>query len=108
MEKGANRRSSIGDGHAAGGGSDAAAAAQPQEEPEADVPFSRLAKLNSKEWPYFVIGCIASAANGGVQPAFAFVISSMISVFYTLDKVRLGAGSWDGAHCTACAGAGMV
>jgi len=43
------------------------------------VPMSRLAKLNQPEWPYGVLGCIASAGVGAVQPAFALVIATMVS-----------------------------
>jgi hypothetical protein len=41
--------------------------------------MSRLAKLNQPEWPYGVLGCIASAGVGAVQPAFALVIATMVS-----------------------------
>jgi hypothetical protein len=46
------------------------------------VPFSRLMALNRKEWPYLVIGIVSSSAVGGVQPAFAFLISAMTTNFF--------------------------
>lgn len=52
------------------------------EAPPVKVPMSRLAKLNQPEWPYGVLGCIASAGVGAVQPAFALVIATMVSILY--------------------------
>jgi hypothetical protein len=46
------------------------------------VPFSRLMALNKKEWPYLLCGIVSSAAVGGVQPAFAFLISAMTTNFF--------------------------
>lgn len=37
-------------------------------------------KLNSSEIGYIIIGCIAAIAQGGVQPVFAIVFSSIIGV----------------------------
>lgn len=42
------------------------------------VPMTRLMKLNKPEWHYGILGCISSAGVGAVQPAFAFVIATMI------------------------------
>lgn len=41
------------------------------------VPFSRLMALNSREWPYLLCGVVSSSAVGGVQPAFAFLLSAL-------------------------------
>jgi hypothetical protein len=38
--------------------------------------------LNRKEWPYLVVGIVSSSAVGGVQPAFAFLISAMTTNFF--------------------------
>jgi hypothetical protein len=39
------------------------------------------------EWGWGILGLIASGAAGAVQPAFAFIISSFITIFYTTDSV---------------------
>jgi len=49
------------------------------------VPFSRLFALNKPELPYMIVGSIASAAAGVQHPAFAFVLSSMVTLFYEPD-----------------------
>jgi hypothetical protein len=50
-----------------------------QEKPK-EVPITRIMKLNSSEIGYIIIGCIAAIAQGGVQPVFAIVFSSIIGV----------------------------
>jgi ABC-type multidrug transport system fused ATPase/permease subunit len=50
--------------------------------PLLQVPFSRLMALNRKEWPYLLTGIVSSAAVGGVQPGFAFLISAMTTNFF--------------------------
>ena len=47
--------------------------------------FSRLARMNYPEWGYAVLGFIASAAAGSLSPAFSFLFSSLIIVFYNTD-----------------------
>lgn len=54
---------------------------------QADVSFSRIAGLNRPEAPYFFVGCIASGIAGAVQPVFAFVVASFITIFYTNNPV---------------------
>lgn len=53
------------------------------------VPFSRLLSLNRPEWPYLLLGSLASVVVGGVQPGFAFVISSMTTNFFNPDPAKL-------------------
>jgi ATP-binding cassette subfamily B (MDR/TAP) protein 1 len=53
------------------------------------VPFSRLLALNRPEWAYLLLGSLASAIVGAIQPAFAFIISSLTSNFYTPDPATL-------------------
>ncbi|XP_059113272.1 ATP-dependent translocase ABCB1 [Peromyscus eremicus] len=55
-----------------------------KETPDEDVPpvsFWRILKLNSTEWPYFVVGTFCAIINGGLQPAFAIIFSKVIGVF---------------------------
>jgi hypothetical protein len=35
---------------------------------------------NAPEWPFIVIGCIMACVEGGVQPGFAIVFSSILGV----------------------------
>lgn len=63
----------------AGAGAGAKPGAPP---PPIKVPMRRLLSYNKPEWPYGVVGVAASAAAGVVRPAFAFVMSSIITVFY--------------------------
>nr|4M1M_A Chain A, Multidrug resistance protein 1A [Mus musculus]4M1M_B Chain B, Multidrug resistance protein 1A [Mus musculus]6UJN_A Chain A, ATP-dependent translocase ABCB1 [Mus musculus] len=49
-----------------------------------DVPpasFWRILKLNSTEWPYFVVGIFCAIINGGLQPAFSVIFSKVVGVF---------------------------
>lgn len=55
-----------------------------KETPDEDVPpvsFWRILKLNSTEWPYFVVGTFCAIINGGLQPAFAIIFSKVVGVF---------------------------
>lgn len=55
-----------------------------KETPDEDVPpvsFWQILKLNSTEWPYFVVGTLCAIINGGLQPAFAIIFSKVIGVF---------------------------
>ncbi|GBF96721.1 ABC transporter B family-like [Raphidocelis subcapitata] len=60
---------------AARAGAPDAAAGKPGE-------FGRLLALNRPELPWAALGCAASAVVGGIQPAFAFVLTTMITAFY--------------------------
>lgn len=53
-----------------------------EEEAPVQVSFSRLLSYNKPELPFFGVGIVAAAAAGCTQPAYAFLISSMISTFY--------------------------
>ncbi|GIL71759.1 hypothetical protein Vretimale_808 [Volvox reticuliferus] len=86
-----------------GGGSTSAASATPaaarsvkdggkqkqKEEEPYPVPLSRLLGYARGRYGSAFVGCVASAANGAQHPAFAFVISSMIGIFYTLKPSEL-------------------
>jgi ATP-binding cassette subfamily B (MDR/TAP) protein 1 len=49
---------------------------------EKKVPLTRLLKLNTPEWPYFVAGAFSSAGLGFTMPGFALALSSIISIFF--------------------------
>ncbi|GFH13375.1 uncharacterized protein HaLaN_09249 [Haematococcus lacustris] len=38
---------------------------------------------NPEEWRYGLVGLLASAVCGAIQPAFAFIMASFVTVFYT-------------------------
>ncbi|GJZ43989.1 putative ABC transporter B family member 8 [Tanacetum coccineum] len=44
--------------------------------------FSRLISLNSPEWKQALVGSLASAAFGSVQPVYALTVGGMISAFF--------------------------
>ena len=41
--------------------------------------------MNLPEWHYGIMGIISSAAAGCLSPAFSFLFSSLIIVFYDTD-----------------------
>uniref|UniRef100_A0A4W4FVR3 ATP-binding cassette sub-family B member 5 n=1 Tax=Electrophorus electricus TaxID=8005 RepID=A0A4W4FVR3_ELEEL len=46
-----------------------------------DVPFGRILALNKTEWPYLVVGTVASLVGGAVYPCVAILFSKIIGVF---------------------------
>ena len=44
--------------------------------------MSRILALNKNEVGYLIIGCIAAAINGAVQPIFSILFSEMVDLFY--------------------------
>lgn len=73
----------VGDsGAAASEGEGATAAAAVAAPPAVHVPMWRLLQYNRPEWMYGVVGLVASGAVGGVRPAFAFVLGSIVAIFY--------------------------
>lgn len=55
---------------------------------QANVPFTRLLKLNKPETPWALLGCCASGVLGAQMPAFAIALSSVINVFYETVRCR--------------------
>ncbi|NWZ33446.1 ABCBB protein, partial [Brachypodius atriceps] len=56
------------------------------EEDAKPVPFTRILKYNASEWPYLVLGSLAAAANGAVNPLYAFLFSQILGTFSILDE----------------------
>ncbi|CAF5027108.1 unnamed protein product [Rotaria sp. Silwood1] len=48
-------------------------------------PFLTVLRMNSPEWFYIILACLACICNGGVQPAFGVILSKMIAVFEECD-----------------------
>uniref|UniRef100_W5N0E5 ATP-binding cassette sub-family B member 5 n=1 Tax=Lepisosteus oculatus TaxID=7918 RepID=W5N0E5_LEPOC len=62
-----------------------------EEESLPDIPFGKILEMNKPEWPFLVIGCVASLIGGAVYPCVAIVFSKIIGVFGELDPdVRRG------------------
>ncbi|XP_012946828.2 ATP-dependent translocase ABCB1 [Aplysia californica] len=47
----------------------------------ANAPVSRLLKMNMKEWPFLLLGCIASFVIGCSQPAFAIIFGEASMIY---------------------------
>ncbi|XP_077296429.1 multidrug resistance protein homolog 49-like [Arctopsyche grandis] len=47
---------------------------------ESGTSFWRLMKLNMPEWPFIVLGCLASLVLGGTLPAFAILFGNVYAV----------------------------
>ncbi|CAN4117115.1 unnamed protein product [Withania somnifera] len=51
--------------------------------------FGRLAKMNSPEWTYALIGSIGSVICGSLSAFFAYVLSAVLSVYYSPDHAYM-------------------
>ncbi|KAJ6734728.1 ABC TRANSPORTER B FAMILY PROTEIN [Salix purpurea] len=51
--------------------------------------FRRLLALNLPEWKQASFGCLGAILFGAVQPVYAFVLGSMISVFFLKDHDKI-------------------
>ncbi|KAK4730906.1 hypothetical protein R3W88_023894 [Solanum pinnatisectum] len=51
--------------------------------------FGRLAKMNSPEWTYALIGSIGSVICGSLSAFFAYVLSAVLSVYYNPDHAYM-------------------
>lgn len=55
--------------------------AQPDEDVSLSTSsFIRIMKLNSKEWPYILLGSISSILLGATYPAFAIIFGNIFGV----------------------------
>lgn len=57
--------------------------------PNRPPSFNRLTALNKPEWREGLIGSIAAAACGSVQPIYALTIGGMISAFFVQDHIEM-------------------
>ncbi|XP_016510708.1 ABC transporter B family member 1 [Nicotiana tabacum] len=51
--------------------------------------FGRLAKMNSPEWTYALVGSIGSVICGSLSAFFAYVLSAVLSVYYNPDHAYM-------------------
>ncbi|XP_056375699.1 ATP-binding cassette sub-family B member 5-like isoform X2 [Hyla sarda] len=52
-----------------------------EEDSPPNVSFLKLLQLNKSEWPYIMVGTIASLINGGSHPAFCIFFAKIIAIF---------------------------
>ncbi|KAJ3106312.1 ATP-binding cassette, sub-B (MDR TAP), member 4 [Phlyctochytrium planicorne] len=76
---------------------DAKDEAQKKKEAEAELlktklPWARLYKINSAEWPYFIVGVLASGGNGVLFPMFSNIFSEVLNVFGKVDANERNSG----------------
>uniref|UniRef100_A0A8C0ZKT5 ATP binding cassette subfamily B member 11 n=1 Tax=Cyanistes caeruleus TaxID=156563 RepID=A0A8C0ZKT5_CYACU len=57
-----------------------------KEEDAKPVSFTRILKYNASEWPYLVLGSLAAAVNGAVNPLYALLFSQILGTFSILDE----------------------
>ncbi|KAK7147699.1 hypothetical protein R3I94_010274 [Phoxinus phoxinus] len=50
-----------------------------------EIPFTRILALNKPEWPYLVVGILASLVGGAVYPCVAILFAKIIGVFAEVD-----------------------
>jgi ATP-binding cassette subfamily B (MDR/TAP) protein 1 len=56
------------------------------DKPKRPVPsFRRLLMLNAPEWKQALMGSFSAIVFGGIQPAYAFAMGSMISIYFLTD-----------------------
>lgn len=55
--------------------------------------FFQILRLNKPEWMFILGGCVTALINGGIEPAFAFLLSRLVAVssspFIPKDKISL-------------------
>uniref|UniRef100_A0ACD5V8E6 Uncharacterized protein n=1 Tax=Avena sativa TaxID=4498 RepID=A0ACD5V8E6_AVESA len=56
------------------------------EEPKLPLPsFRRLLILNAPEWKQALMGSLSAIVSGGIQPAYAYAMGGMISIYFLTD-----------------------
>uniref|UniRef100_A0A0D9RMA2 ATP-binding cassette sub-family B member 5 n=1 Tax=Chlorocebus sabaeus TaxID=60711 RepID=A0A0D9RMA2_CHLSB len=54
-----------------------------------EVSLLKILKLNKSEWPFVVLGTLASILNGTVHPVFSIIFANIITMFGNKDKTTL-------------------
>ncbi|XP_031521175.1 ATP-binding cassette sub-family B member 5 [Papio anubis] len=54
-----------------------------------EVSVLKILKLNKSEWPFVVLGTLASVLNGTVHPVFSIIFAKIITMFGNKDKTTL-------------------
>ncbi|XP_043117693.1 ATP-dependent translocase ABCB1 [Puntigrus tetrazona] len=56
-----------------------------KEEKTPEIPFTKILALNKPEWPYLMVGTLASLVGGAVYPCVAILFAKIIGVFAEVD-----------------------
>ena len=51
--------------------------------------FFKILRLNKPEWIFILGGCLTALINGGIEPAFAFLLSRLVAVRSILSIVEI-------------------
>ncbi|ELK12571.1 ATP-binding cassette sub-family B member 5 [Pteropus alecto] len=54
-----------------------------------EVSLLKFFKLNKSEWPFVVLGTLASVLNGTIHPIFSIIFAKIITMFENDDKTTL-------------------
>uniref|UniRef100_A0A673H2V8 Multidrug resistance protein 1-like n=1 Tax=Sinocyclocheilus rhinocerous TaxID=307959 RepID=A0A673H2V8_9TELE len=58
---------------------------QKEKEKAPEIPFTKILALNKPEWPYLLVGTLASLVGGAVYPCVAILFAKIIGVFAEVD-----------------------
>jgi len=74
------------------------------------IPLGRILKLNSKEWPFFLFGCIGAAVNGAIMPVFSIIFSEFLKIFSEpdIELMQKNAKEMAGWFMLLAGGAGLA
>uniref|UniRef100_A0A8C2EWR4 ABC-type xenobiotic transporter n=1 Tax=Cyprinus carpio TaxID=7962 RepID=A0A8C2EWR4_CYPCA len=56
-----------------------------QDKKAPEIPFTKILALNKPEWPYLLVGTLASLVGGAVYPCVAILFAKIIGVFAEVD-----------------------
>ncbi|KAL1259210.1 hypothetical protein QQF64_009787 [Cirrhinus molitorella] len=56
-----------------------------EKDKEEEIPFTKILALNKPEWPYLLVGTLASLVGGAVYPCVAILFAKIIGVFAEVD-----------------------
>ncbi|XP_051721292.1 ATP-dependent translocase ABCB1 [Ctenopharyngodon idella] len=56
-----------------------------EKEEVTEMPFTKILALNKPEWPYLLVGTLASLVGGAVYPCVAILFAKIIGVFAEVD-----------------------
>uniref|UniRef100_A0A8C1Z7E7 ATP-binding cassette sub-family B member 5 n=1 Tax=Cyprinus carpio TaxID=7962 RepID=A0A8C1Z7E7_CYPCA len=56
-----------------------------EKEKAPEIPFTKILALNKPEWPYLLVGTLASLVGGAVYPCVAILFAKIIGVFAEVD-----------------------
>ncbi|XP_052474921.1 ATP-dependent translocase ABCB1-like isoform X2 [Carassius gibelio] len=56
-----------------------------EKENVSEIPFTKILALNKPEWPYLMVGTLASLVGGAVFPCVAILFAKIVGVFAEVD-----------------------